>query len=244
MVVILLYKLSSTDSLIDPRWFHCEISHSSSSPGVTVPQALVSTRISQLGMPLRITTAWGRQFKSQLFSEFSKIVGVKHLHTTNYPSFNGVTECFHWQLKAALRTYPHHHQWSEHLPLVLSRCQSIVKEDLGFAPIQLLYGSSLLLLGQMLTPVDALGQGPSLYITLLRSYFRDLPLPDIRPHLSSHQISLPGLRFLAGTIMFKVLSPPPYKRPYTAFDRINKCLILDINGSKETISMNCVKKCF
>ena len=49
-----------------------------------------------------------------------QLLGTKRIQITAYhPSANGLVECFHQQLKAALKAIPDQNHWVKALPLVL-----------------------------------------------------------------------------------------------------------------------------
>lgn len=81
---------------------------------------------------------------SQFFREFSRFLGVQHLHTTNYhPTCNRIIERFHLQLKPAFRASSDPLRWAEYLPILLLRCRSSVKADRGYSSAELIYSTSL-----------------------------------------------------------------------------------------------------
>ena len=69
----------------------------------TVARAFVHTWISRFGVPSIVTTDHGRQFESQLWKNFTQLLGARHTHTMAYhPMANRLVERFHRQLKSAL----------------------------------------------------------------------------------------------------------------------------------------------
>lgn len=107
--------------------------------------------------------------------------------------------------------------------------------------------SLLSLPDQIFTLVFVLGQYLSLYVTRLLSYVADLP-----PMSSRHQTTLffvpPHLSTWSYVLVRddSVRDPltPPHKGPYKFLDRTIKCWILDVEGSKETVSTDRVKHAF
>lgn len=66
---------------------------------------------------------------------------ARHLHTnSNHPIANGLVECFHRQLKSALKASPHPDNWTDMLPLVLLDIYTTLKEDIHCTAAELVYG--------------------------------------------------------------------------------------------------------
>ena len=108
----------------------------------SIAQALISGWITRYGVPTTITTDCDIQFESHLFQELSRILGINRVRTTSYhPASNGMIERFHRQLKAALRSYPDQQRWSEYVPVVLLGFRAAIEEDLGYSPVELVYGN-------------------------------------------------------------------------------------------------------
>ncbi len=114
----------------------------------TVAKALIQVWVSRFGIPSTVTTDRRRQFESNLWKAFTQLLGTKHLHTTAYhPIANGLVECFHRQLKAALKAYPHPDRWTDALPLILLGIRTTLKEDISCTAAELVYGTNLRLPG-------------------------------------------------------------------------------------------------
>ena len=83
-----------------------------------VAQTFVSGWIARFGVLSTIITDLGRQFESTLWQTLMTFLSSKHVRTTSYhPQANGMVECFHRQLKTALKTHPN--SWMDALPLVM-----------------------------------------------------------------------------------------------------------------------------
>ena len=73
----------------------------------TITHAFITCWISRFGVPTTITTDRGAQFESSLWQELMKLLSSKRIRTTAYHSCsNGLVECFHRQLKVALKATP------------------------------------------------------------------------------------------------------------------------------------------
>ena len=80
-----------------------------------------------------IVTDRGHQFKSQ--SVLMTLLGSRWARSMAYhPQTNGMVECFHRQLKAALKPKPQPHLWTGALPLVLS-IHTALKEDMVYGTL-------------------------------------------------------------------------------------------------------------
>ena len=120
----------------------------------TVAKTLISGWISRYGVPLTITTDQGRQFESCLFRSLAKYFGFNVNSTTPYhPQANGLIERQHRTIKAALRAkLLQNMSWLDSLPLVLLGIRTAVKEDLGCSSAELVFGSSVRLPGELVSP--------------------------------------------------------------------------------------------
>jgi len=81
-------------------------------------------------------------------------LGIQHISTTAYhPQSNGLVERFHRQLKESLRSRDAGSTWWEHVPWVLLGIRTAPKEDSAISAGEAVYGSALVLPGQLKDPL-------------------------------------------------------------------------------------------
>jgi hypothetical protein len=96
-----------------------------------------------------ITSDRGPQFSSAVWTVLCQKLGIRHILMTAYhPQSNGMVECFHCQLKEALRSRECGINWAAHLPWVLMGLRATPKDDSGISSVELVYGQELHLPGQ------------------------------------------------------------------------------------------------
>ena len=213
----------------------------------TVAQALVSGWVSQFGVPSSITTDRGLQFESSLWSVLMKFLGTTHIRTTSYhPQANGLIEQFHRRLKGALRAQSLSHSWSESLPWVLLGIRTAIK-DLQCSTAELVYGTTLRLPGEFISPSSFSPSDYTDYITRLRSFMADL---KATPRTISTYPSFVHPTLTTTTHVFvrrdSVKRPlqRPYDGPYKVLKRNDKFYTLDINGTHDTVSIDRLKPAY
>lgn len=71
-------------------------------------RVFISNWVAYFGVPYKITTDHGHQFKAIfLFREILRLLSVHHIHMSSYhPASNGMVRMFYRQLKAALHAIP------------------------------------------------------------------------------------------------------------------------------------------
>ena len=217
---------------------------------ITVAQALVSGWVSRFGVPSTITTDRGSQFESSLWSALMKLLGTNRLRTTSYhPQTNGLIERFHRQLKGALRAQPPSSPWMESLPLVLLGIRTAIKEDLRFSTAELVYGTTLRLPGEFITPSSSsIPLDYNDYITRLRCFMTNLKAtpprtPGICPSFVSPALTKASHVFVRRDSVKRPLQRP-YDGPYKVLQRTGKYYTLDINGTHDTVSIDRLKPAF
>ena len=98
---------------------------------------------SMFGLPKVVQTDQGTNFKSKVFDQVLKTLGIKHVTSSPYhPESQGALERFHQTMKSMLRKHCHDSQkdWDESVPLVLFAAREAVQESLGFSPADLVFG--------------------------------------------------------------------------------------------------------
>ena len=119
----------------------------------TVIDAFNLGYVSRFGPPKKLITDRGSQFTSNEWSQLMELLGIHHITTlARKPEQNSMVERFNRTLKDALRTKESPSDWYHHLGLVLLGLRCSIKEDLGYSPSELTYGTSLRLPGQLVNP--------------------------------------------------------------------------------------------
>ncbi|BHF84693.1 hypothetical protein SprV_0902784400 [Sparganum proliferum] len=119
----------------------------------TIVKAFVSRWVAMFGAPSTVTTDRGAQFESTLFQTLLNFLGCTRIRTTAYhPAANGMVERFYRQLKTTLRAVEDPGNWSDNLPLAPLGIRAALKSDLGFSAAELVFGTTLRLSGEMVTP--------------------------------------------------------------------------------------------
>lgn len=215
----------------------------------TCANALVSGWIARFGCPARVTTDRGRQFESHLFKALTALIGARHFHTTAYhPSANGIVERLHRQLKSAIMCHSTT-QWTESLPLVLLGMRNAWKDDLQASPAELVYGETLRLPGQFISPKDDFSTSDvTEYATRLRSYMAKLAPKQtswhsVSPFYIPRDLHSSSHIFLRQDHVRNSLEPP-YAGPYKVIKRQPKYFTIDVKGKTLTVSVDRLKPAY
>lgn len=216
----------------------------------TVSHALLDCWISRFGFPETITSDRGRQFTSNLFNTFTKLFGIQLKFTTSWhPAANGMVERFHRHLKAAIMAHTNV-DWVGALPLVLLGIRSVFKEDIKATSSELVYGETLRLPFELLSPIpqNANLDASSSFISSLREYMSHLrPVPASRHGQPGvfvfKELSKCSHVFLREGPVLRALQPP-YTGPHEVLDRDEKTITLKIHGKPNKVSIDRVKPAY
>ena len=222
----------------------------SDATATTCARALLSHHIAQFGVPSDITSDRGPQFTSNLWTALSKALGAQIHRTTAYhPQANGMVERFHRQLKAALKARLTGSNWVDELPLVLLGLRSAPKEDLGCAPSELVYGTTIRLPGEFF---QATTPGAEPGVSDLLRHLRTT-MARLRPKETSHHrqktthmpVDLQTCTFVF--VRHDAHRTPlqcTYDGPFRVLERAVKFFTLDLNGRRDTVSVDRLKPAF
>nr|VZI26829.1 unnamed protein product [Spirometra erinaceieuropaei] len=106
--------------------------------------------------------------------------GCTRIRTTAYhPAANGMVEQVHRQLKASLRATDDPENWKDQLSLVLLGIRSALKPDLDCSAAELVFGATVRLPGEMISPTpQGAVEDPTNLLLRLRQFTRTLsPVP-------------------------------------------------------------------
>ena len=214
----------------------------------TIAQAFVERWVANYGCPATMTTDRGPQFESALFSTLTRLLGIQRIRTTAYhPAANGLVERFHRQLKAALTASSVSNTWSEALPLVLLGIRNAVKEDTQRAPAEMVYGTTLRLPGEYISPGRMKFDGYSDVCQRLARHMQTLAPAATRDQ--QRRVYIPKdlatcshvwLRCDGGRAPLQ----PAYQGPFRVVRRTEKTVVILKNGKSETVSIDRLKPAF
>ena len=106
-------------------------------------RAFLNHFVVTFGCPLEVHTDQGRNFQSDLFQAFCKLLEISKTRTTPYhPSGNGQCEVFNRVILQMIRAYISrgYKDWDEHLPLITMALHSMKNRSTGFSANMLMLG--------------------------------------------------------------------------------------------------------
>ena len=216
----------------------------------TCAQVLLQHWVARMGIPLNITSDRGAQFVSGLWSALAKLLGCRLWQTTAYhPQSNGMVERFHRQLKASLRARLTSPTWTDELPIILLAIRATPKEDLGCAPAELAYGTTLRLPGEFFAPATSpTSDDQQAFLPHLREAMRGLRAAAPLSH-GSRPVHTPPLLHAAEFVFVRHdahRSPLqcPYDGPFRVLERHDKHFVLDLGNRTDSVSLDRLKPAF
>ena len=187
-----------------------------------------------------VTTDRGLQFESSLFDPTMQFLGCERQRTTAYyPAANGLVERFHRQLKVSLMARNIGADWIDHLLFVLLGIRATIKTDLDACPTELVYGSSLRLLGKIIIAFSKPHPGDIVY-NEGRMDLRQLPLARKHLRLALIEDSSVTPTFSSRCGLIRKQLQPPYDGPYKVLNRADKMFTILLNG-KEIVGTDSLK---
>ncbi|XP_014777061.1 uncharacterized protein LOC106874016 [Octopus bimaculoides] len=151
---------------------------------------------------------------------------------------------FHRQLKAALSASADSSRWIEFLPIVLSGLRSSIKEDIGYSPAELLYRFSLTLPGQMIVLANTQEIDTTNFVECLRDYMSKLPHMNIRKQDIKTYLPKDYSSWTHAFVRNDAVKHPlaaPYSGAFRVLSCTDEVFTLDLNGRKDTISVDRLK---
>lgn len=214
----------------------------------TVARAFYTNWVARFGTPLRITSDQGRQFESHLFRELNQLTGASHYRTTAYhPAANGMVERFHRQLKAAIKCHQHS-RWTEILPTVLLGIRSAWKDDLQSTVAEMVYGQTLRLPGELLSPASPNTTATAEYVRILRQHVEKLRPINGSRHGERRTFVFKDLATTSNVFVRhdgpKSPLQLPYDGPFKVVSRAEKAYKINMNGREVTVSIDRLKPAY
>ena len=177
------------------------------------------------------------------------LLGSRRSRTSAYhPQANGMVERFHRQLKTALKAQPNPATWVDALPLVLLGIRTALKEDLSATAAEMVYGTTLRLLGEFFQSSDDQPvMDPTDYVSQLKTNMQRIrPTAPRRIQRNTHvPPTLPTAThvFVRNDAVRKPLQAQ-YEGPYSVLERTDKFYKLKINGRTDTVSIDRLKPAY
>lgn len=213
----------------------------------TVSQSFLNGWVSRFGSPDIVHTDRGRQFTSNTFRNLLKLLGTRLKHSTSYhPQSNGLVERLHRTLKSALICH-NKTQWTRSLPLVLLGLRTSVKDTINCSPVEMVYGETLHVPGQMFTESNVVLDSDDflLHLQTLMSRIK----PATTSNKSSSNIFINKELNVCSHVWIRndrVLKPLEQKfhGPYRVIKRFPKYFTLQIGSKTDNITIDRLKPAF
>lgn len=211
-----------------------------------IAKVFYNTWISRYGVPEKVTSDRGPQFRSELFRELCALLGIDAIQTTAYnPKANGIIERWHRVLKAGLMSRGG--DWLQELTTVLMGLRAVPKGKSFVSAAEMTFGQAIRLPGEFYSPSQEI-QNKSLFVKQLR-----YSIGKIRPvpfnHNSKNKIFVhPDLNSCEQVFVRvdRVRQPlePPYEGPFPVVKRKPKYFIIQLHNKQDSVSIDRLKPAY
>ena len=212
---------------------------------LSLARALLSAWIARFGVPVRVTSDRGAQFTSQLWSDLSELLGMKLSATTAYhPQANGLVERLHRRLKEALKARLKGPDWADQLPWILLGLRTEPKEDLKASTAELVYGTPILIPGELVVSASDETETP---FRLRQLRERMGSLRPVQTSRHGDRVSVVPARLMEARYVFVrrgAHSTPlqrPYEGPFEVIQPGKKHFRVKMGTRNETITVDRLK---
>ncbi|KXJ84017.1 hypothetical protein RP20_CCG022097 [Aedes albopictus] len=211
----------------------------------TVAKAFVEVWVARFGTPEQLTSDQGRQFESQLMKELATLLGLERLRTTPYhPQANGMIECWHRPLKAALESYKS--SWTDALPLVLLGLRTAIRD--GTSASEMLYGTTVRIPGALIERQSIRGSSDT-FVTNLREKMSTLVPRSASNNDTQRLVFIPKdlndcTHVFLKTDKVRAALEPPFSGPYEVISRAAKTFTIKVKNKPITVSIDRVKPAY
>ena len=210
----------------------------------TIARTFMECWVSRFGVPLRVTTDRGRQYRSELFTEFTKLLGAQHIQTTSYhPESNGKIEITHKQIKQALMCAVS--ECMQNLPIVLLGLRATPRFQEGVSRAEMTFGAALKLPGEFHGEENNV-QDHADYVKKLRETFRrHRPVERKRKGkvFIYPNLNVSKFVFLRVNKVRRSLAKP-YSGPHLVLKRNKKWFRIMVNDKAEDVSIDRLKPAY
>nr|VZI08547.1 unnamed protein product [Spirometra erinaceieuropaei] len=153
-----------------------------------------------------------------------------------------MVERFHRQLKASLRAAADPENWTDHLPPVLLGIRSALKPDLDCSAAELVFGSTVRLPGEMISPTpQGAAEDPTNLLHRLRQFMRTLsPVPprsSASPSYLEKDLATCSHVYLRCDRVRRPLKPP-YDGLFRVLSRGPKTFRIQRDNREEVVSVD------
>ena len=209
----------------------------------SVVDAFLHGYVAYFGVPKVIITDSGAQFDSFLFTGLLQFLGCQRHRTTSYhPRSNGLVENAQRRLKAALRMQASPDRWFHNLPLVLLSIRIIIKDEIDFAPTDLVFGQQLALPGEFNPPLVSSNNYQGDFVRNMHEHFQHIhPSPaQITSHLKHYvDKNLPTCTYVwLRNDSTKSSLQAKYTGPYHVVKRTDKVFTIEMKDSLKQVSID------